>query len=141
MTDPAETARQFVARINQHDVAGLIQLMTAGHRLIDPGGAVVTGREHLQAAWRGYFQMIPDYWVAVDHTLTQGDTVVLVGRAGGTYAPDGLLSPARRWQVPAAWRAVVQAGAVAEWQVYADNEPLRALMQAERPSSTGGGAV
>jgi ketosteroid isomerase-like protein len=141
MTDSIEPARQFVARINRHDVAGLIELMTAGHRLIDPGGAVVTGREHLQAAWRAYFQMIPDYWIAVDHALAQGDTVVLVGRAGGTYAPDGQRSAARRWQVPAAWRAVVRTGAVAEWQVYADNEPLRAIMRAEHASSTGAGAV
>ena len=141
MTNPTDTAREFVARINQHDLAGLIQLMTPDHRLIDPGGVVVTGREHVQAAWRGYFQMVPDYWIALDQTLTEGDTVVLIGRAGGTYAPDGRLSPARRWQVPAAWRAVVQGGAVAEWQVYADNEPLRALMLGERESSSGADAV
>jgi ketosteroid isomerase-like protein len=141
MTDPTDTARQFVARINQRDVAGLIQLMTSDHRLIDPGGLAVTGHERLQAAWRAYFQMIPDYWVAVEQTLTEGNTVVLLGRAGGTHAPDGQLSPARRWQVPAAWRAVVQGGAVAEWQVYADNEPLRVLKLGEREPGSGTGGV
>lgn len=141
MTDPTDTARQFVARINQHDLAGLSQLMTPSHRLIDSGGVVVTGREHVQAAWRGYFRMVPDYWIALDDMLTRDDTVVLIGRAGGTYAQDGQLSPARRWQVPAAWRAVVKGGAVAEWQVYADNEPLRALIIGEQKSGSGAGAV
>jgi ketosteroid isomerase-like protein len=103
MSDPAQTAHEFVARINRQDVP---ELMTPDHRLIDAGGAVVAGLEQLRAAWRGYFRMVPDYWIALDDTLTQGDTVVLVGRAGGTYAPDGQLSPERRWQVPAAWRRV-----------------------------------
>jgi limonene-1,2-epoxide hydrolase len=30
--------------------------------------------------------------------------------------------------VPAAWRAIVQNGKIAEWRVYADNQPLRKLM-------------
>jgi ketosteroid isomerase-like protein len=128
MTDTSRTAHEFVARINRHDVDMLADLMAPDHRLIDPGGAVVAGLERLRAAWRAYFEMIPDYWIEVDDTLTHGDRVVLVGRAGGTYAPDGHLSPARRWQVPAAWRAVIRAGRVVEWQVYADNAPLRDLI-------------
>ena len=141
MTDPTEAAREFVDRINRHDVRGLTQLMTPNHRLIDPGGMVVAGPEQLQAAWHGYFQIVPDYWITIEHTFTQGHTVMLVGRAGGTYAPDGRLSPTGRWQVPAAWRAVVQEGCVAEWQVYADNGPLRTLMQRAQGSRSGAGAV
>jgi ketosteroid isomerase-like protein len=128
MTDPAHTAHEFVARINRHDVPGLTQLMTPDHRLIDPGGSVVAGLERVAAAWHGYLGMVPDYRIALDDTLVREDTVVLVGRAGGSFAPDGHRAPERRWQVPAAWRALVRAGRVAEWQVYADNEPLRALM-------------
>jgi hypothetical protein len=33
------------------------------------------------------------------------------------------------WKMPAAWRAVVKDGKVALWQVYADNEPIRAIMR------------
>lgn len=128
MSDPTITVREFVARINRHDLPGLLQFATSDHRFIDAAGVVVTGRDELRAAWQGYFRMVPDYWIAIDKSLAQNDIVLLVGRAGGTYAPDGLLSPARRWQVPAAWRAVVRADRVAEWQVYADNEPLRAVM-------------
>ena len=32
------------------------------------------------------------------------------------------------WEVPASWLAVVQGGLLAEWRVYADNQPLRKLM-------------
>jgi hypothetical protein len=33
------------------------------------------------------------------------------------------------WKTPAAWRAVIKEGKVAVWQVYADNEPIRAIMR------------
>lgn len=130
-------AHDFVARISRHDVASLMGLMTPDHRLIDPGGAVVSGLERLRTAWQSYFDMIPDYWITVEETLAHDDTVMLVGRAGGTYAPDGRLLPAHRWQVPAAWRAVVRDGRVAEWQVYADNEPLRIIMAGEQRTRPG----
>jgi len=65
MTDPSETVQASVARINDQDVAGLLALMTPDHRLIDPGGEVVTGVENVQRAWDGYFRMVPDYCVRV----------------------------------------------------------------------------
>jgi len=65
MTDPSETVQASVARINDQDVAGLLALMTPDHRLIDPGGEVVTGVENVQQAWDGYFRMVPDYCVRV----------------------------------------------------------------------------
>jgi hypothetical protein len=33
------------------------------------------------------------------------------------------------WKTPAAWRAVVKDGRISIWQVYADNEPIRAIMR------------
>jgi hypothetical protein len=44
------------------------------------------------------------------------------GRSGGV-----------EWKVPAAWRAVVRDGLIAEWQVYVDNEPLRASLRFPEP--------
>jgi hypothetical protein len=87
------------------------------------------------------------------------DVVVMLGKARGTYCHpcDEDLSPGtptncpdegslprspnardrghpelkmeNRWETPAAWRAVVEGGLVAEWRVYADNEPMRELMR------------
>ena len=38
------------------------------------------------------------------------------------------LNPENRWQTPVAIRASVEDGLVAEWRVYADNEPIRKVM-------------
>ena len=143
MSESAETvARAFVAAINRRDVEGLAALMTVGHRFVDSMGNVVEGRETMRAAWVGYFGMVPDYSVAVeecyghpsDEDLSPGTptvraVVVMVGVAAGTYAPDGVLRAENRWETPAVVRAVMEGGLVAEWRVYADNEPMRRLMR------------
>jgi limonene-1,2-epoxide hydrolase len=51
--------------------------------------------------------------------------VILLGMARGTYV-------GKTWSTPAAWRAKVHDDRVAEWRVYADNEPLRQLMRTSR---------
>ena len=76
--------------------------------------------------------MVPDYSIAVDESFTNGSVVVMLGMAQGTYAPDDLLRPENRWETQAAFRALIEDGKVAEWRVYADNEPMRQLM---RPGS------
>ncbi len=52
----------------------------------------------------------------------------MLGTAQGTYARDGKLLPENKWSTPAAWRAQIKGSLVAEWRVYADNEPIRKLM-------------
>jgi ketosteroid isomerase-like protein len=140
MTPPAEITRRFIERINTHDLPGLAELMTDDHQLVDPGGLVVAGAPAVREAWAGYFRMVPDYWIEVEDMFARGAIAVVLGRAGGTYAPHGRLMPERRWAVPAAWRAEVRGGLVVRWQVYADNEPLRALMVAPEHGGPGAGA-
>jgi hypothetical protein len=147
MSDSAEVVAQaFAEAINRQDVEGLTGLMTPGHRFIDALGGVTEGREKMRAAWVGYFRMVPDYSIVVDETYKAGpstppspsqssgsgsaqEVVVMLGKAGGTYAPDGQLKAENRWETPAAWRAVAEGGLVAEWRVYADNEPMRERMK------------
>jgi ketosteroid isomerase-like protein len=129
MSDSAETvARAFVSAINRQDVEGLAGLMTEGHRFVDSLGNAVEGREKMQAAWAAYFLMVPDYSIAVEESFCDGPVVVMLGVAQGTYAPDGQLKAENRWKTPAAWRALIEDGKVAEWRVYADNEPIRQRM-------------
>jgi hypothetical protein len=125
---PLAIARAFVDQINSHDIAGLAALMCDDHLFIDPGGDEVRGRDSMCQAWAQYFRIIPDYWVRIDHVLDIEETVALFGLAGGTYARDGRLDRSDRWEIPAAWRAVIREDRVAVWQVYADNEPLRKIM-------------
>jgi len=119
-----EVVRGFVDRINAHDVAGLLALMTSDHDFIDSLGHTIRGAEELRSAWRTYFDWMPDYAIEIESVVAGGEVVALFGRASGTYAPDGALRKENRWEVLAAWRAVVRDERVAQWQVYADNKPV-----------------
>jgi limonene-1,2-epoxide hydrolase len=148
MSDSAEgVARTFVEAINRQDMEGLAGLMTPGHRFVDSLENAVEGREKMRAAWVGYFGMVPDYEIVVEEIYCGGPIVVMLGKARGTYCPDEGSHPwspnardqghpelkaENRWETPAAWRAVVVDGLVAEWRVYADNEPMRELMRRAR---------
>jgi ketosteroid isomerase-like protein len=122
-------AREFVRAINRQDIDALASLMTADHTFIDSLGNTVAGRDRMRSGWTGYFGMVPDYSISIEESYGDGDVVVLLGVAQGTYkSKDGLLQE-NRWHTPIAVRARVEDGLVAEWHVYADNEPLRALMR------------
>jgi ketosteroid isomerase-like protein len=138
---PLDVVRAFVGRINARDVDGLAALMTEDHRFIDSLGQVVSGREAMRAGWRQYFAMVPDYRLLVDEWLCEGAVVVLFGTAGGTYSPDGVLKAVRGWTTPAACRAVVRGRQLAEWRVYADNEPIRQLMPGRTGIDDSGGDI
>jgi ketosteroid isomerase-like protein len=128
MSTAQQIAQRLVAHINSHDVDAIAALLTADHRFIDSLGVVVQGREALRAGWRQYFRLVPDYRIDIEHVLADGEHVVLLGIARGTYTPDGTLSPKNAWTTPGAWRALINEQLVAEWQVYADNDPIRRRM-------------
>jgi uncharacterized protein (TIGR02246 family) len=122
----------FVNAINHQSPDEIASLMTEDHVFIDSLGARVTGREQMKKGWQGYFAIIPDYTITVDETFADGSVVVMLGAAQGTYSSGGPLKPQNRWQTPAAWRAVVRGPLIAEWRVYADNEPIRQIMVRNR---------
>ncbi len=115
----------FLSAINRQDPAALADLMSPAHRFTDSLGNVVQGREKMRAAWAAYFRMVPDYSLAIDEFYGNGPAVVMLGWAQGTYSRGGCLKEEDRWRTPAAIRAVVEDGLIAQWQVYADNEPIR----------------
>jgi uncharacterized protein (TIGR02246 family) len=126
MNDLAESvAHAFIRAINRQDVDALAELMTDEHRFTDSLGNVVDGREKMRAGWTKYFQMVPDYTVAIEETFCDGPVVVMLGMAQGTYTPDRTLKPENRWSTPTALRAYIEEQKVAEWRVYCDNEPIR----------------
>jgi len=124
-----EVVLAFVSAINRRDVEMLCRLMTDDHLFVDTGGVQYRSRETMRSGWIGYFSMVPDYTIEVQETVADGPVVIIVGKAHGTYSPDGNLDPADRWSTPGAWRAVVAGGRVAVWQVFADNEPIRQIMR------------
>jgi ketosteroid isomerase-like protein len=122
-------AMEFVRAINRQNVDGLAALMTADHRFTDSLGNSGEGREHIRASWVGYFGMVPDYSLAIEENYSDGNVVVMLGVAQGTYVGKACASQENRWQTPIVIRARIEDSLVAEWRVYADNEPLRARMR------------
>src|SRR5208282_4821724 len=127
-TAPVDVVLAFMERINAADVDGLCALMTEDHLFVDGLGNRMQGREMMRQGWAGYFRMFPDYRVSHAEIFSQGDVVASFGTAEATYAVEGKLRKENHWSVPAAWRAVVRAGLIAEWQVYADNQAARKIM-------------
>ena len=61
--------------------------------------------------------MLPDYRVSHADVFSQVDVVAAFGSAEGTLALMGELLKENHSSVPAAWRAVVRDGLIAEGQV------------------------
>ncbi len=130
MSDSAiASAQAFVRAINRQDPEAIANLMTSQHRFTDSLGNIYQGREAMRAGWAAYFRSVPDYSLAIEESFAEGPAVVMLGIAQGTYSSDGALQEENRWKTPVALRALVEDGLIAEWQVYADNEPVREKMR------------
>jgi hypothetical protein len=80
-------------------------------------------------AWDGYFKMVPDYTISHEEIFANGNIVAMFGMAQGTFSRGGEIKKENFWETAAAWRAVVKNGKIGVWQVFADNEPIRAIMR------------
>lgn len=142
-TEAGEVARRFVSAINAHDVEALGALMTADHVFVDSVGDEVRGRDAMCRLWERYYRLFPDYRLEVEDVLSHADVVGVFGTASGTLASEGAeepLDPENRWEVPAAWKAVVREGRVSVWRVFADVDPVRRILEAAgRPPTEDGG--
>lgn len=131
--EPLEIAMDFIKRINMGDAEAICELMTADHIFQDALGKRFIGRDRMREGWRAYFKNVADYQVHADEFFQTGERLAIFGTASGMYAGDGSASSDKFWKVPAAWRVVIRDGLVAEWRVYADNQPLRKLMGELQP--------
>lgn len=117
------TVRAFIGRVNAHAPHEVVALCTPDHTFIDSLGVRLSGLAHLEQAWGGYFALFPNYRIDVDSVISEGRLVLLSGWASATLRGTG-----PSWRIPAAWRAVVVDGRIAEWQVYADNKPVYEIL-------------
>jgi len=132
--DSLAVVQSFINAINTHDTTHLYHLMTEDHLFVDAMGSTIRGREEMRKAWVAYFYLVPDYLIAVQEAFVKGDSVALFGLARGTCAEQGALHERNRWSLPAAWHAVIRNRQVAEWHVYADNEPVRQILASQERS-------
>jgi ketosteroid isomerase-like protein len=129
---PIDVVLKFEQLINSRNPGAIVGLLTSDSVLVDSSGTQVTGLEKLRAAWGGYFQMVPDYSISHEDIFGNGNTVAMFGSARGTFSRDGEMRKENFWETTAAWRALVKDGKIALWQVYADNEPIRAVMRKQQ---------
>ncbi len=127
--DIEKIAIKFIEAINRHDIEAVGELMSEDHTFVDSGGDVYKGNEQMQRGWADYFRMFPDYKIEAPEFVVSGDTVILLGRASGTYSTDGKLRPENHWEIPAAWKAVIADEKIKLWQVFADNTPVADIMR------------
>lgn len=140
---PLEVADAFVAAINSGDASRLAVLMTPEHMFVDGDGSEYVRRDPMKSGWQGYFDMVPDFQIEVSDRFEEKNTVILLGRASGTFVQNGELKPVNHWSVPAAWRVVVDSDLVAVWQLYANQhvmiEILERITAAEQGDADGRG--
>jgi len=129
MANPIEIVLQFEEAINARNPDAICALMTSDGEFIDSLGNRIQGLEKLRSAWAGYFKMVPDYSISHAEIFADGNTVAVFGSAQGTFSRDGKLAKENYWKSPASWRAVIKDGKLSVWQVYADNEHIRAIMR------------
>jgi ketosteroid isomerase-like protein len=127
-TKALDVVMEFIKRINAGDALALGELMTEDHVFQDALGKRYVGREKMLEGWRQYFKLVADYRIRPDEFFQTNHTFAIFGSASGIYATNGKSGNENFWEVPAAWRAIVRGELVAEWRVYADNQPLRKLM-------------
>ncbi|HEY2392841.1 MAG TPA: nuclear transport factor 2 family protein [Candidatus Angelobacter sp.] len=131
MSNPIEVVLRFEEHINARNAEAICALMGPDGEFVDALGNRIQGLAKLHAAWEGYFKIVPDYSISHSEIFADGNTVAVFGSAQGTFVNPKGGAPKKEnfWKTPAAWRAVVKDGKIAVWQVYADNEPIRALMR------------
>lgn len=126
-TEVLKTAIAFIEYINDQDTNGLVSLMSEDHKFIDSMGMVINGKEEMRKAWEGFFDWFPDYEIKIMNTLLTDDSVGFYGIAKGTFDSDEI-SDKDKFEVPAAWRAKIKDNLITEWQVFADNQMVRDIL-------------
>ena len=110
--DNAElVALNFVKVINAGDSEALVKLETEDFTLIDMAGDIYRGRDD----WQGYFSAYPKYKIHVQHVLTSGNGVAIIGKTTGSHVP-----PEVEEKETVLWTAEIRDGLVAEWRLYTD---------------------
>ena len=110
----------FNNAINEGNVELLSRLMTEDHTFIDASGAAHSGVKEMTEGWTEFFRMFPDYKNNFERILQDGNLVVALGTACGTYNGHRGLIPENRITWTAAWKAIVENDKIKLWQVYTD---------------------
>ncbi len=126
--DAESIIKEYVKKINAHDVDGMLNMMTDDHEFVDSLGINIHGRDNMKMAWDVLLTFFPDYEIHINEIIGKNGKIALFGNAKGTLAANGKILPENKFEIPASWTAVVKDGLIQKWRVYADNSPVRKLI-------------
>lgn len=112
----------FVLQINDHNVDGIIALMSDDFIFTDAQGIHFEGKENLKKSWEAYFKMFPDYKITINNSSENATVFLASGTAEGTYGGARNASGDNYWNIPAAWRSEIDNAKVKSWQIFADTK-------------------
>ena len=84
------------------------------------------GKELMKGGWMEYYRLFPDYKIEVNRIMQDGNVFLLCGTASGSF--HGRKEKGGSFDIPAAWKAIVENGKVKLWQVFADTHVQFAAM-------------
>ena len=129
LIDNTEVVRRYIKLINEHDITGLMAMTSGDAVFIDSMGIDTRGVTDMQNAWDVLLTFFPDYTVIVKDIISKNGMVAVFGTAKGTLATDGKILAENKFEIPASWTATVVNGKITKWRVYADNQPVRKLIE------------
>ncbi|MFW9889758.1 MAG: nuclear transport factor 2 family protein [Candidatus Thorarchaeota archaeon] len=114
------TALKFVEAINAGDVGGFMALQTEDFMFMDNEGEVSKGR----SGWNDYFTAYPNNKIHVNHIITSGNGIAILGRTTGSQV-------AREFEdrETILWTAEIRGDLVSEWRLYADIKDIESGIQ------------
>ena len=130
--DSKEIVKEYIARINEHDIPGLIEMTSQDAVFIDSMGINTEGKTEMRKAWDMLLTFFPDYTILVKDIISTNGMVAVFGTAKGTLSTDGKILAENKFEIPASWTASVKNGKVSKWRVYADNQRVRKLIEKYR---------
>jgi ketosteroid isomerase-like protein len=101
--------RAFIKASNARDFAAVEKLLADDFRLIDMGGAELSGMEPYVEFIRRVAEFVPDYHIHVSGIVERGDDILISGKATSDNPDVG---------VAMQWRARARGGKLQEWQSY-----------------------
>ena len=102
--------------------------MSEDHTFIGSEGNVISGREVVLGAWRGFFDAFPDYRNVWTEVVLRGTAVIALGRSVCAIDPD--------LDGPVIWTASVRDHQVCMWRVYEDTLVAAAGQRGGSPDQT-----
>jgi ketosteroid isomerase-like protein len=132
-----QVVEEYIRRINDHDVDGIIDLMHADFQFVNSAGDKFKGRGFMRQEWRKQFERYPDFHIHVDHVMESSEGVGIFGSAEGTYEAPGEDPDENHWLVPAAWFGVVRDGKIVLWQVFGDSSVVLEIVREHEENAPG----